>query len=101
MNYINSAFKALFKFQPVEISFEHEKTSYFSLTFANANQFGNNAYISPLSNLQDALFEVVKINILNLFSGIIHLQFCKLFNKRIKGELIKRKPWIMYKPRLT
>ena len=61
MNYINSAFKALFKFKPVDISFEHEKTSYFSLTFANANQFGNNAYISPLSNLQDALFEVVKI----------------------------------------
>jgi diacylglycerol kinase family enzyme len=25
-------------------------------------QFGNNAYISPLSNIQDALFEVVKIS---------------------------------------
>jgi len=62
LNYIKASLKALRCFQKTEIEIENlSKESYFSLTFANANQFGNNAFISPTSNLQDSLFEVVKI----------------------------------------
>ncbi len=67
-NYIKATFQALNTYKPVEISFNHvSKQSYFSFTIANANQFGNNAYISPLSNLQDTLFEIVKIKNGNLW----------------------------------
>lgn len=81
LNYINSALKALFTYKPIEINFKNEKICYFSLTFANANQFGNNAYISPLSNLQDALFEVVKIKKGNLWQ--IGQLGISLFSKNI------------------
>lgn len=33
----------------------------FDITFANAGQFGNNAYISPLADLRDGLIDVVVI----------------------------------------
>lgn len=62
INYIIASIKALVNYNPIEIRLDDQAIdSYFSVTFANANQFGNNAYISPNSNLQDALFEIVKI----------------------------------------
>lgn len=83
-NYIKSTFKALTVFKPIHLGVgSNEKESYFSVTIANANQFGNNAFISPASNLQDALFEIVKIKNgnfwqkaqlgISLFSKKIHL----------------------------
>lgn len=82
INYIKASFKAIRSFEPIEISIDSVKSQqYFSFTIANANQFGNDAYISPLSNLQDALFELVKIKNGNLWQkaqlGI------SLFSKRI------------------
>ena len=50
---------------PIQIEINNQTEYVYSLSIANANQFGNNAYISPLSNIQDALFEVVKISPLN------------------------------------
>ncbi len=68
INYIKVSFKALQNYPGVEITLaNNSKQSYFSITIANANQFGNNAYISPKSNLQDALFEIVKVNMGNIF----------------------------------
>ena len=53
----------------------------FSLSIANANQFGNNAFISPFSNIQDGQLELVKIGILNkLQAGILAV---RLFKKSI------------------
>jgi diacylglycerol kinase (ATP) len=67
-NYIKASIKAIRSYNTTEIRFEPELSQrYFSFTIANANQFGNNAYISPLSNLQDALFEIVKIKNGNLW----------------------------------
>ena len=82
LNYVKSTIKSLRTYRSIEIKIENQlPTSYFSLTFANANQFGNNAYISPFSNLQDALFEVVKIKKGNFW------QICQLgislFSKNI------------------
>jgi diacylglycerol kinase (ATP) len=82
LNYIKASFRAFRSYNPTEIKVGTDATqNYFSLTIANANQFGNNAYISPISNLQDALFEIVKIKNGNLWQkaqlGI------SLFSKRI------------------
>ena len=58
INYVYSTFASLLQYKPIEIN-ENEKI--FSLTVANANQFGNNAYISPESDLQDGKLERIKI----------------------------------------
>lgn len=58
INYIYSTFVSLRKYQTIEIK---ELGSVFSFTVANANQFGNNAYISPESDLQDGQLEVIQI----------------------------------------
>ncbi len=72
INYIKATFQTLFNYKPIEVSINegpYEKV--FSLTIANANQFGNNAYISPFSNIQDGQLELIKINKINLFQAAI------------------------------
>jgi YegS/Rv2252/BmrU family lipid kinase len=61
-NYIKSTLRSSLTYVPIEIEINNQMEYVFSLSIANANQFGNNAYISPLSNIQDALFEVVKVS---------------------------------------
>jgi len=64
INYIFSSLISL-KYQAIEVK---GKGPIFSLTIANANQFGNNAYISPESDLQDGLLEVIEIKPGNFWS---------------------------------
>lgn len=62
LNYIISLFIALRRYEPIEIEIESgKKEKLFLLTIANANQYGNNAFISPYANIQDGKFEIVKI----------------------------------------
>jgi YegS/Rv2252/BmrU family lipid kinase len=65
-NYIKSTLRSSLTYVPIEIEINNQMEYVFSLSIANANQFGNNAYISPLSNIQDALFEVVKVSPLHI-----------------------------------
>ena len=65
-NYIKSTLRSSLTYVPIEIEINNQMEYVFSLSIANANQFGNNAYISPLSNIQDALFEVVKVSPLQI-----------------------------------
>jgi diacylglycerol kinase (ATP) len=58
LNYLYSTFVSLKTYQAIEIK---EKGFVFSFTVANANQFGNNAYISPESDLQDGVLEAIQI----------------------------------------
>ena len=68
LNYLYSSLVLLFQYKPIRVK---EYGPLFSLTVANANQFGNNAYISPNSNLQDGLLEVIRIKQSNLYQIII------------------------------
>ena len=82
INYMKATIRTLFKYTPVKVSINQapfEKV--FSLSIANANQFGNNAFISPYSNIQDGQLELVKVGILNkLQVGILAI---RLFKKNI------------------
>jgi YegS/Rv2252/BmrU family lipid kinase len=78
LNYIYSSLILLFNYKPVNIK---EFGPVFSFTVANANQFGNNAYISPNSDLQDGLLEVIRVKPSNLFH-IIFLGI-SLFSKKL------------------
>lgn len=82
INYMKATIMTLFKYKPIQVAINDSiKEKVFSLSIANANQFGNNAYISPFSNIQDGQLELVKIGILNkIQAGIIAV---RLFKKNI------------------
>lgn len=85
INYIKATIQALFKYQPISIKIENGLSEkIFSLTFANASQFGNNAYISPFSEIQDRQLEYVKIKPLSIYKSLILAG--KLFMKKIKSD---------------
>lgn len=82
INYMKATIITLFKYTPIQVRINNNAIEkVFSLSIANANQFGNNAYISPFSNIQDGQLELVKISILNkIQAGIIAV---RLFKKNI------------------
>jgi len=61
LNYIISFFNALKRFNTIEIEINGEKESVFLFTMANANQYGNNDFVSSISDIQDGKLEIVKI----------------------------------------
>jgi diacylglycerol kinase family enzyme len=52
-NYIKVILESYFNYKINQSSFCNQQKKYFSITFANANQFGNNAYIAPDAILDD------------------------------------------------
>ncbi|MDR1551966.1 MAG: diacylglycerol kinase family lipid kinase [Prevotellaceae bacterium] len=64
-SYLIAALKVYIKIKPVEYKLTVDGNEMihkaFDITFANAGQFGNNAYISPLADLCDDLVDVVVI----------------------------------------
>jgi diacylglycerol kinase (ATP) len=84
-NYIKATLQTLKTYQSTKLNLaDGELEDLYSLTIANANQYGNNAYISPFSNLQDAQFEVVKIKKGNIWQiGQLGISlFFKTINKQ-------------------
>ncbi len=82
LNYMKATLLTLLNYKPIEIGINDGiKEKIFSLSIANANQFGNNAYISPFSNIRDGQLELVKIGILNTFEACILA--VRLFKKNI------------------
>ena len=72
LNYIISSVITFFKYKPIKISInKSNEEKLFSCTVANANQFGNNAYISPYSSLTDGKLELVKISHANIYHMFI------------------------------
>ena len=62
VNYIKSSFKIITQYSSSQIAINNKPAeALFSLTIANANQYGNNAFISPFSNVQDAQIQLKKI----------------------------------------
>jgi YegS/Rv2252/BmrU family lipid kinase len=77
-NYLYSTFACITKYKAVEIK---ERGLVYSFTVANANQFGNNAYISPESDLQDGHLESIEIKPGSIFS--LAILGISLFTKKL------------------
>jgi diacylglycerol kinase (ATP) len=56
--YVRSTFKSFWEYQPQPYDLNGQKQQLFTLTFANASQFGNNAYIAPQADISDGLLDV-------------------------------------------
>lgn len=61
-SYIYTTIKEFSKYEPVKytvaVNGHQEELEAFSITFANAAQYGNNAYISPEANISDGLLDI-------------------------------------------
>lgn len=95
VSYVRSSFKMAFKYEPILAKEKNQNKfhPYFSISFANANQFGNNAFISPGSNLMDDQFEVVWVKPIGFFQKLklgISL-FLKTIEKQPKVRIDSRK----------
>lgn len=85
LRYIQLTIKESIAFKPFRIKMKVDDTliekNVFLVTFANARQFGNNAYIAPFASISDGLIDVVVVKPFNkiwlpvfgigLFFGII------------------------------
>ena len=56
--YIRTTYRAFWNYQPVTYEIDEQRHRLFSLTIANAGQFGNNAWIAPKANVADGLLDV-------------------------------------------
>lgn len=81
-NYVKIGFAEFWKYKPLKCVFAGNDYEVFSITFGNAAQFGNNAYITPTAIVDDGFIDCTIINppsalaalrmIAQLFSGNIH-----------------------------
>lgn len=55
-------------------------TDMFVMAFANAAQYGNNAYIAPMADIRDGLLDVCLVRQLDMFKAL-NLSYCMLANK--------------------
>lgn len=83
--YIRTVLQEFFSYKTDEYILEtggkQEKREAFLITFANANQYGNNAYISPQADIQDGLLDMC---IIKPYPKYRTVNLClRLFNKTI------------------
>ena len=62
MSYVLTGLTGYWKYQPVKLVFQDRSAQIFSLTFANADQFGNNALIAPKATIDDGFLDCMLIN---------------------------------------
>lgn len=60
--YVNVSFKAYWSYKPQSFRLDGVEKQAFSLSFANAGQFGNNAWVAPQASLQDGLLDICTIS---------------------------------------
>ena len=84
-NYVKSILQSVFSYTSKQYDFELDGEKYsrkaFTVSVANANQYGNNTYINPIADLRDGVFEVCLIKpfgILGVFSVL-----AKMFTKKL------------------
>ncbi|WP_310589288.1 diacylglycerol/lipid kinase family protein [Fibrivirga algicola] len=62
--YIRTTYQAFWSYKPAEYTIDGEKAgALFSLTAANAGQFGNNAWIAPTANIADGKLDLCQLGI--------------------------------------
>lgn len=59
--YVKVSLKAYLDYLPQRLKIQEQDAEVFSLSFANAGQFGNNAWVAPHADLADGLLEVCTV----------------------------------------
>ncbi|WP_221394832.1 diacylglycerol kinase family protein [Dyadobacter sp. NIV53] len=82
--YVRVSFKAFWDYKPQSFLVNGTTTEAFSLTFANAGQFGNNAWVAPQASLQDGFLDICTIKPFPAWFGT-SLAY-QLFTKQLKSS---------------
>ncbi|MCF2499859.1 diacylglycerol/lipid kinase family protein [Dyadobacter chenhuakuii] len=82
--YINVSFQSYWSYKPQSFRLNGVETHAFSLSFANAGQFGNNAWVAPQASLQDGLLDICTIKPFPKWYGT-SLAY-QLFTKQMKAS---------------
>lgn len=89
--YVKSVLRQLVSYSPVEADFtldgKEYKGKFFLVTFSNANQYGNNAYIAPDADLSDGLLHAT---ILHPFPQVL----APLMTTALLGGFINKMPFV-------
>ena len=104
-NYIKVSLRAFFNYKPIELEFNGCKHKVFSLSFGNASQFGNNAYVAPEADISDGMLdccqvkEHAKIKSIKLLYQLFTKKIAKSkfveYNKVKSFDLLTKEPlWI-------
>ena len=82
--YIRTAYGAFWNYAPGEYAINGEEKKLFSLTFANAGQFGNNAWVAPHANIADGRLDQCEIR---PFPKVVSGNLAwRLFNRTLDGS---------------
>lgn len=97
LKYVKLVLQESISFKPIEVRMTIDEMliekTVFLITFANASQFGNNAFIAPGASLTDGLIDVV---VINKFSKI----WMPVFALALFSKLIPKLPFVeCYKAR--
>ena len=82
--YVKVSLQSYFKYKPQKIKVNGQPIKFFSLSFANAGQFGNNAWVAPQANLQDGFLDMCTIKPFPLWYGLKLVY--SLFSKTLKNS---------------
>lgn len=82
--YVRVSMQAYLEYQPQKIKVAGVEIEVFSLAFANAGQFGNNAWVAPQATLTDGLLEVCTVTPFPKWYGPV-LAY-QMFSKSLKNS---------------
>ncbi len=82
--YVRVSMQAYLDYQPQKVRIAGVETEVFSLSFANAGQFGNNAWVAPQATLTDGLLEVCTVTPFPKWYGPV-LAY-QMFSKSLKSS---------------
>ncbi len=86
--YVRTAFRAFWNYQPGRYVIDEQEKELFSLTFANAGQFGNNAWVAPTANISDGRLDQCEIRPFPTQAG--SLLTWRLFNRSLHKSVYWR-----------
>ena len=80
--YVNVSMRSYWSYKPQKYKLNGKPIEVFSLSFANAGQFGNNAWVAPQASVYDGLLDICTIIPFPKWYGS-NLTY-KLFTKQLK-----------------
>ncbi len=105
-NYVKVGFTEFWKYKPLKCEFAGNDYEVFSLTFGNARQFGNNAFITPTAIIDDGFIDCTILQppntwqalqmIAQLFSGNIHSSELSENYRSTKFKLKNEKDFLIH-----
>ncbi len=82
--YIRTTWQSFQQYRPVNYLINGQEKELYSLTFANAGQFGNNVWIAPSANVSDGRLDMCQVRPFpKPFLGVLGWQF---LNRSVEGS---------------